>query len=272
MTDEISEVVSSFRPNLNLIVGDEDLGGVCPDGQHGQNRQRDERTQPCRYDFPRGEQLEGARNCEPTLLHIASDRIRLKLNCSISSNSIKLEPHYYTGDKEDQPTAGWVWRCWRLPPTCRPPPPAWIQGCQLDRQRLSSEQTNQHHTNQHQNRHQEQPPFPAWLKVNNQLIEKDWSPSSTSTPHWSTLTSTTKRNLCLSNIWSQVSEGFDGQTRTELLEAGNELDRVRILKTISCQSFTTCSTSPQLWEQQIPIYVDTHYLWKQKIPKYVDTD
>ena len=25
----------------------------------------------------------------------------------------------------------------------------------------------------------------------------------------------------------QVSEGFDGQTRTELLEAGNELDRVR---------------------------------------------
>ena len=27
----------------------------------------------------------------------------------------------------------------------------------------------------------------------------------------------------------QVSEGFDGQTRTELLEAGNELDRV------SCQ-------------------------------------
>ena len=114
--------------------------------------------------------------------------------------------------------------------------------------------------------------FQLGYKVNNQLIEKDWSPSSTSTPHWSTLTSTTKRNLCLSNIWSQVSEGFDGQTRTELLEAGNELDRVRILKTISCQSFTTCSTSPQLWEQQIPIYVDTHYLWKQKIPKYVDTD
>ena len=25
----------------------------------------------------------------------------------------------------------------------------------------------------------------------------------------------------------QVSEGFDGQTRTELLEAGNELDRVK---------------------------------------------
>lgn len=131
---------------------------------------------------------------------------------------------------------------------------------------------HQHHTNKHQHRHQEQPPFPAWLQSDNQLIEKDWSPSSTSTPHWSTLTSTTKRNLCLSNIWSQVSEGFDGQTRTELLEAGNELDRVRILKTISCQSFTTCSTSPQLWEQQIPIYVDTHYLWKQKIPKYVDTD
>ena len=92
---------------------------------------------------------------------------------------------------------------------------------------------HQHHTNKHQHRHQEQPPFPAWLQSDNQLIEKDWSPSSTSTPHWSTLTSTTKRNLCLSNIWSQVSEGFDGQTRTELLEAGNELDRVRILKTIS---------------------------------------
>ena len=80
MTDEISEVVSSFRPNLNLIVGDEDLGGVRPDGQHGQNRQRDERTQPCRHDFPRGGQLEGARN------------------------SIKLKPHCSTGDKEDQPT------------------------------------------------------------------------------------------------------------------------------------------------------------------------
>ena len=115
MTDEISEVVSSFRPNLNLIVGDEDLGGVCPDGQHGQNRQRDERTQPCRHDFPRGGQLEGARN------------------------SIKLKPHCSTGDKEDQPTVGWVWRCWRLSPACRPPPPAWIQGCQLFQQRLLSE-------------------------------------------------------------------------------------------------------------------------------------
>ena len=248
MTDEISEVVSSFRPNLNLIVGDEDLGGVRPDGQHGQNRQRDERTQPCRHDFPRGGQLEGARN------------------------SIKLKPHCSTGDKEDQPTVGWVWRCWRLSPACRPPPPAWIQGCQLDQQRLLSEKniniilinTNIGTKNNHL--------FQLGYKLNNQLIEKDWSPSSTSTHHRSTLTSTTKRNWCLSKTWSQVSEGFDGQTRTELLEAGNELDRVRILKTISCQSFTTCSTSPQLWEQQIPIYVDTHYLWKQKIPKYVDTD
>ena len=33
----------------------------------------------------------------------------------------------------------------------------------------------------------------------------------------------------LSYCGGQVSEGFDGQTRTELLEAGNELDRV------SCQ-------------------------------------
>ena len=29
-------------------------------------------------------------------------------------------------------------------------------------------------------------------------------------------------------LGEQVSEGFDGQTRTELLEAGNELDRVKV--------------------------------------------
>ena len=34
----------------------------------------------------------------------------------------------------------------------------------------------------------------------------------------------------------QVSEGFDGQTRTELLEAGNELDRVKVNSESSHQS------------------------------------
>ena len=97
------------------------------------------------------------------MLHIASDSIGLKSHCSSARNSIELEPHCSTGDKEDQPTAGWVGRCWRLSPTCRPPPPAWIQGCQLDQQRLLSEK-HQHHTNQHQHRHQQQPPPPAWLQ------------------------------------------------------------------------------------------------------------
>ena len=145
-----------------MTAGDEDLGGVRPDGQHGQNRQRDERTQPCRHDFPRGEVLEGVRNSETTLLHIASDSIGLKSHCSSARNSIELEPHCSTGDKEDQPTAGWVGRCWRLSPTCRPPPPAWIQGCQLDQQRLLSEK-NINITLINTNNHQ-QPPFPAWLQ------------------------------------------------------------------------------------------------------------
>ena len=106
-------------------------------------------------------------------LHIASDSIGLKPNCSIASYSIELEPHCSTGDKEDQPTAGWVGRCWCLSPTCRPPPPAWLQGCQLDQQRLLSEKninitlintnigTNNNHLLQ------------LGYKVNNQLIEKD---------------------------------------------------------------------------------------------------
>ena len=105
-------------------------------------------------------------------LHIASDSIGLKPHCSIARSSIGLKPLCSTGDKEDQPTAGWVWRCWRLSPTCRPPPPAWIQGCQLDQQKLVSnliskgfcQKKHQHHTNQHQHRHQQQPPPPAWLQ------------------------------------------------------------------------------------------------------------
>ena len=95
-------------------------------------------------------------------LHIASDSIGLKPNCSIASYSIELEPHCSTGDKEDQPTAGWVGRCWCLSPTCRPPPPARIQGCQLDQQRLLSEK-NINITLINTNNHQ-QPPFPAWLQ------------------------------------------------------------------------------------------------------------
>ena len=37
-------------------------------------------------------------------------------------------------------------------------------------------------------------------------------------------------------LGEQVSEGFDGQTRTELLEAGNELDRVKVNSESSHQS------------------------------------
>ena len=78
-------------------------------------------------------------------LHIASDFIGLKSNCSIASYSIELEPHCSTGDKEDQPTAGWVGRCWRLSPACRPPPPAWIQGCQLISKGFCQKKTSTSH-------------------------------------------------------------------------------------------------------------------------------
>ena len=43
----------------------------------------------------------------------------------------------------------------------------------------------------------------------------------------------------------QVSEGFDGQTRTELLEAGNELDRVKT-------NFETLSSTSSSWHDEPP--------------------
>ena len=58
-----------------------------------------------------------------------------------------------------------------------------------------------------------QPPCPTWLQGGvNPILQRNY--------------------ILVSTI--QVSEGFDGQTRTELLEAGNELDRVGLATLCHC--------------------------------------
>ena len=58
-----------------------------------------------------------------------------------------------------------------------------------------------------------QPPCPTWLQGGiNPILQRSY--------------------ILVSTI--QVSEGFDGQTRTELLEAGNELDRVGLATLCHC--------------------------------------